>query len=187
MVSQELSGAIYEMGTDRETICTEQTQRMLSEKYRCGKSVGDESTTTLVTILAPEGNCSGNPEAVISPQSTDSEKPKKHLRIRFLHSFKRSKSEVSCVDVEAGFPRAPDTSPLHSRLNGWHLQMIAIGAVNGSGLFVGSGKALAEGGPGGVLLGFGILGVMLFCTINALAELGSTFPVQGSPILTSTV
>ncbi|TVY27589.1 General amino-acid permease [Lachnellula hyalina] len=66
------------------------------------------------------------------------------------------------------------------RLKGRHLQMIAIGGSIGTGLFVGSGQALATGGPGSLLLGFIIIGSVLFCTVQALGEMTVTFPVAGS-------
>jgi amino acid transporter len=43
-----------------------------------------------------------------------------------------------------------------------HLHMIAIGGSIGAGFFVGSGKALHEGGPGWVLIDFLIIGIMMF-------------------------
>ncbi|KAF3314306.1 glyceraldehyde-3-phosphate dehydrogenase 1 [Orbilia oligospora] len=71
-------------------------------------------------------------------------------------------------------------SPLARKLKGRHLQMIAIGGSIGSGLFVGSGVALATGGPGALLLAYLLIGSMLYCTIHALGELSIVFPVAGS-------
>ncbi|KAI6372418.1 hypothetical protein MCOR25_003739 [Pyricularia grisea] len=69
---------------------------------------------------------------------------------------------------------------LSRELKGRHLQMIAIGGSIGTGLFVASGKALSTGGPASVLLAYGIIGVMLYCTVHALGELAVVFPVAGS-------
>lgn len=60
-----------------------------------------------------------------------------------------------------------------------HLNMIAIGGSIGAGFFVGSGQALANGGPASVLLGFLIIGVMLFNVVYALGELAIMYPVSG--------
>jgi len=51
---------------------------------------------------------------------------------------------------------------------------------SGTGLFVGSGKALSTGGPASLLIAFALIGGMLFCTVHALGELAVLFPVAGS-------
>ncbi|KAK1961890.1 amino acid permease [Colletotrichum sublineola] len=60
-----------------------------------------------------------------------------------------------------------------------HLHMIAIGGSIGAGFFVGSGSALAAGGPGSLLLDFSIIGVMMFNVVYALGELAVMYPVSG--------
>ena len=98
-------------------------------------------------------------------------------------------------DVEAAV-EATSQSPLARKLKGRHLQMIAIGGSIGAfdqdpspfrsdqgigtGLFVGSGQALAKGGPASLVIAFTIVGVMLFCTVQALGELATLYPVAGS-------
>jgi amino acid transporter len=77
-------------------------------------------------------------------------------------------------DVEKG------ETGLHRTLKNRHLQMIAIGGSIGTGLFVGSGSALATGGPAALVLDFGIIGFMLFNVCMALGELSVVFPVSGS-------
>ncbi|GAB1211990.1 amino acid permease [Aspergillus terreus] len=58
--------------------------------------------------------------------------------------------------------------------------MIAIGGSIGTGLFVGSGKVLAVGGPASVLIAYALIGCMLYCTVHALGEMAVLFPVAGS-------
>lgn len=50
----------------------------------------------------------------------------------------------------------------------------------GTGLFVASGKALASGGPASLIIAFGLIGIMLFCTVHALGELAVLYPIAGS-------
>jgi amino acid transporter len=50
----------------------------------------------------------------------------------------------------------------------------------GTGLFVGSGKALSDGGPASLLIAFSLIGIMLYCTVHALGEMAVAFPVAGS-------
>lgn len=42
-----------------------------------------------------------------------------------------------------------------------HLQMIAVGGSIGTGLFVGSGNALAVGGPAGLIIAWLIIGMFV--------------------------
>ncbi|KAI2611453.1 amino-acid permease inda1 [Hypoxylon fragiforme] len=60
-----------------------------------------------------------------------------------------------------------------------HLHMIAIGGSIGAGFFVGSGGALATGGPATLLIDFSIIGIMMFNVVYALGELAVMFPVSG--------
>jgi amino acid permease len=50
----------------------------------------------------------------------------------------------------------------------------------GTGLFIASGKALHTGGPASLVIAFCLIGIMLYCTIQALGEMAVVFPVAGS-------
>ncbi|KAH6886263.1 amino acid permease-domain-containing protein [Thelonectria olida] len=60
-----------------------------------------------------------------------------------------------------------------------HLNMIAIGGSIGAGFYVGSGSALAKGGPGTLFVDFLIISIMVFNVVYALGELAIMFPVSG--------
>ena len=76
-------------------------------------------------------------------------------------------TQSSEEDVELAGGQQPLKRALESR----HMQMIAICGSIGAGLFVGSGGALASGGPGSLVIDFIITGFMLLLTVNALGEL----------------
>ncbi|KAJ9142101.1 General amino-acid permease GAP1 [Pleurostoma richardsiae] len=91
----------------------------------------------------------------------------------------REHQGVHYFDFDAAAARTAN-SGLARELKGRHLQMIAIGGSIGTGLFVASGKTLSTGGPASMLLAYCFVGVMLYCTVQALGELAVVFPVAGS-------
>ncbi|KAK7452685.1 hypothetical protein VKT23_012086 [Stygiomarasmius scandens] len=61
-----------------------------------------------------------------------------------------------------------------------HIQLISIGGVIGTGLFIGSGRALVMGGPLSCLLAYSIFCVVVWCVAQAAGELATLHPVNGS-------
>jgi yeast amino acid transporter len=65
-------------------------------------------------------------------------------------------------------PGSTNFAPLHLKLKSRHLQMIAIGGIIGPGLLVGSGNALRLAGPGGILISFALVGIIVFFVMCVL-------------------
>ncbi|KAH7341415.1 amino acid permease/ SLC12A domain-containing protein [Rhizoctonia solani] len=86
--------------------------------------------------------------------------------------------QTSTIVVVGADPNSREGA-VHRRLKARHLAMIALGGTIGTGLFVGSGGALAKGGPVGTLLGYFIMGVVVYCMMIALGEMATLFPVSG--------
>ena len=63
-------------------------------------------------------------------------------------------------------------------LRQWRLLILTL--HSGTGLFVGSGSALAQGGPASLVIAYGLIGAMLYCTVHALGELAVAFPIAGA-------
>ncbi|KZP12388.1 hypothetical protein FIBSPDRAFT_754937 [Athelia psychrophila] len=58
--------------------------------------------------------------------------------------------------------------------------MIAIGGTIGTGLFLGTGKSLATGGPASMLICYGLIGFIVYVTLLLLGEMSTQYPVAGS-------
>ncbi|CAI1553848.1 hypothetical protein SEUBUCD646_0K02570 [Saccharomyces eubayanus] len=99
----------------------------------------------------------------------------------FKDSFKR----VEPIEADPNLTEAERVAfitaqtPLKHQLKDRHLQMIAIGGAIGTGLLVGSGKALRTGGPASLLIGWGSTGTMIYAMVMALGELAVVFPISG--------
>ena len=61
-----------------------------------------------------------------------------------------------------------------------HLTMIAIGGSIGTGLFFASGTTIAQVGPGGSLLAFGVMAVIVYLMMQCLGEMTTQLPIAGS-------
>jgi lysine-specific permease len=57
---------------------------------------------------------------------------------------------------------------LKRKLGARHLNMIAIGGSIGTGLFLASGATIANAGPGGALLAYCLIGVMIYFLMTSL-------------------
>jgi len=73
---------------------------------------------------------------------------------------------------------APDH--LHRSIGARQLSMIAIGGAIGTGLFLASGSAIAQAGPGGAMLAYAIMGLAVYCMMQSLGEMATQLPIAGS-------
>ncbi|KAJ5683547.1 hypothetical protein N7462_006712 [Penicillium macrosclerotiorum] len=69
---------------------------------------------------------------------------------------------------------------LQRRLKSRHLQMIAIGGTIGTGLFIGSGSAIAYAGPVGALIAYIFVGSIVYSVMTALGEVATYLPISGA-------
>lgn len=78
------------------------------------------------------------------------------------------------------------TTPAHHHdtlrrgLRSRHLTMISIGGAIGTGLFVASGETISTAGPGGALVAYALIGLMVFLLMQSLGEMATFLPVAGS-------
>lgn len=71
-------------------------------------------------------------------------------------------------------------SELKRSLQARHLNMIAIGGAIGTGLFLASGGTITGAGPGGALLAYATIGVMVFFLMQSLGEMSTWCPAAGA-------
>ena len=74
----------------------------------------------------------------------------------------------------------PTGSGLRRGLSARQVQMIAIAGTIGTGLFLGTGRSLAQGGPASMLICYTIVGFIVHVTLLLLGEMATQYPVAGS-------
>ncbi|WP_019309834.1 amino acid permease [Kocuria rhizophila] len=74
----------------------------------------------------------------------------------------------------------PADGSLQRTLKSRHLTMIAMGGAIGTGLFVASGNSINTAGPGGALVAYAAIGLMVFLLMQSLGEMATHLPVAGS-------
>lgn len=61
----------------------------------------------------------------------------------------------------------------HRRLKARHVTFIGFGGGIGTGLFIGTGSALASAGPLGLLLAYSVVGLILWCVMESVGEIAT--------------
>lgn len=69
------------------------------------------------------------------------------------------------------------------RLKNYQVTMIGITSGIGTGLFIGTGAAYAKAGPAGLLLSFIVVGGVLWCVMQSIAELATLVCVLASLLI----
>jgi amino acid transporter, AAT family len=85
-------------------------------------------------------------------------------------------------DIPSGTLPGPSTDrqgTLQRGLSSRQVQMIAIGGTIGTGLFLGTGRSLAQGGPASMLICYSIVGFIVYVTLLLLGEMATQYPVPG--------
>lgn len=96
----------------------------------------------------------------------------------------RSSSDQGTIgDTDADAARAGQSQQgqgLKRGLTSRHMSMIAIGGAIGTGLFVASGATISQAGPGGALVAYLAMGLMVFLLMQSLGEMSAYIPVPGA-------
>lgn len=92
-------------------------------------------------------------------------------------SFKDEDLEKNGQDVSEHRVVADE---LARKLSARQVQTVVIGGTIGTGLFLGTGKSLATGGPASMLISYLMVGIIVFLTMLALGEIAAFIPIAGS-------
>ncbi|PYI03538.1 putative arginine permease [Aspergillus sclerotiicarbonarius CBS 121057] len=99
-----------------------------------------------------------------------------------MHDEKEQKTPYADeVPVDTGTVECRDDLQvgLQRKLKPRHIQMIALGGVIGTGLFLGTASDLENGGPAGLLIAYCLMASLLYAVMVALGEMVSQFPIPG--------
>ncbi|MFC4893089.1 amino acid permease [Pseudofrancisella aestuarii] len=69
---------------------------------------------------------------------------------------------------------------LNRGLQSRHMSMIALGGCIGTGLFLAVGSAIADAGPGGTVVAYTIIAIMVYFLMTSLGEMAAYSPTTGT-------
>ncbi|GAA5964555.1 hypothetical protein JCM8115_003920 [Rhodotorula mucilaginosa] len=123
-----------------------------------------------------------------APPASDIDVEKDSVRMEPIHGLYGPADPEAAVKTtldasygSAGADAESDQVPGVKRtLKARHLSFIALGGTLGTGIFVGSGSALATGGAAGIFLGYTIMGAIVYSMMIALGEMTTLYPVNGA-------
>ncbi|KAI8065915.1 amino acid permease, partial [Gongronella butleri] len=98
------------------------------------------------------------------------------------HEHAEPKTEVAYSEPDQNEFDPNDPNSLHRQLKNRHIAMISIGGVIGTGLFLNTATSLSNGGPAGLLLGYCVMGTIVFSVMNTLGEMVAYLPIPGGHI-----
>ena len=87
-------------------------------------------------------------------------------------------------DLPRGALPADEHHGLHRGLSARQVSMIAIAGTIGTGLFLGTGSSLAQGGPASMLICYALVGFIVWITLLLLGEMATQYPVAGELLCT---
>jgi len=83
------------------------------------------------------------------------------------------------VEMKTNF-EVKQQGELKRSLQARHLNMIAIGGAIGTGLFLLSGGTISRSGPGGAIVAYLVMGILVYFLMTSLGEMATLLPVSGS-------
>lgn len=107
--------------------------------------------------------------------SSSGESPHKDPEMYGKTEYMTGTTSEPVVDAN-GVAVHTDNHHLHRGLKSRHITMIAIGGAIGTGLIIGTGKALAQSGPASILIAYTSVGFLVYIVMTALGEMAAWIP-----------
>ncbi|KAJ5773732.1 hypothetical protein N7457_008628 [Penicillium paradoxum] len=97
---------------------------------------------------------------------------------------KANSLQPSSSTGEAGVGQIEETrnGQFHRSFSPRQVHIISLGSNIGSGVFIATGKALATGGPGNMLIAYTMVCTCVWAVLQSLSEMTIAFPVSGNYI-----
>ncbi|CAN3376224.1 hypothetical protein DIURU_004665 [Diutina rugosa] len=96
--------------------------------------------------------------------------------IRSTPSSREKEPQVVVTQEDAS---SETTQQLKRKLKDRHISLLALAGIIGPGILIGASMALRNG-PGSMVVGFGIIGLIAFAMMQSLGELSTLYPSGGA-------
>lgn len=93
---------------------------------------------------------------------------------------RRASVANEATDIYGDVQTAEEMGYVSRGLKSRHIQFIALGGTIGTGLFLGIGRAFSTSGPLSLLLGYSIVGILVFAMMMSLGEMATWLPLPGA-------
>ena len=94
--------------------------------------------------------------------------------------FELDTESLSALNTGGSESQKREPHTLKQGLQSRHIQLIALGGVIGTGLFVGTSSTLSTCGPAGLLTSYIIISLVIYPVMNALGEMVCYLPGSGT-------
>ncbi|KIS68112.1 putative lysine-specific permease [Mycosarcoma maydis] len=119
-----------------------------------------------------------------SPMTVNNSKASSNMDQDIAPTLSKVGSQTSTIGFGSTHPPITDAAlqqvRLRRALGERTIQMIALAGTIGTGLFLGSGKALATSGPLSILISYSLVGVIVYLTMIAMGEMAALVPTSGA-------
>lgn len=95
-------------------------------------------------------------------------------------SAKETDVEKQTLSLHESSIHEGTVNSLNRSLTPRQISMISIAGIIGTGLYLGTGRALAKGGPASLLINYSLIGGLVYLVMLALGEMSAFMPIAGS-------